>query len=131
MECSSVDLPDPFSPVSMISGWERSTIIGMWKFRFTKTGWARIFRYIARISISSWLSAQSASIGSGVLAWRWPLRLRVSLSKDLIQIVVTLFAGEPSFNEKNLECLNVGGHIGNVILNFVRIRSGIFRNPPR
>jgi hypothetical protein len=33
----------------MIRGWERSTIIGMWKFKFTKTGWARIFRYIAGI----------------------------------------------------------------------------------
>src|SRR5205814_9569520 len=52
MECSSVDLPDPLSPVSMISGWERSTIIGIWKFRFTKTGWASIFKYIAGFSIN-------------------------------------------------------------------------------
>src|SRR5262245_13331046 len=31
----------------MISGWLRSTIIGMWKFRCGKTGCPRIFRYIA------------------------------------------------------------------------------------
>src|SRR5947209_11990514 len=28
----------------MTSGCERSTIMGMWKFRLGKTGWARIFR---------------------------------------------------------------------------------------
>src|SRR5262245_41314518 len=46
IECSRVDLPEPFSPVSMMSGCERSTIIGMWKFRLVKTGWARICKYI-------------------------------------------------------------------------------------
>src|ERR1039458_9667557 len=47
MEWSRVDFPQPFSPRSMISGCERSTIIGMWKFRLGKTGWPRILRYIA------------------------------------------------------------------------------------
>src|ERR1700761_9016840 len=46
MECSKVDLPEPFSPVSMIRGWESSTIIGMWKLRLTNTGCPRIFRYM-------------------------------------------------------------------------------------
>src|ERR1700704_4914389 len=46
MEWRSVDFPEPFSPVSMTRGCERSTIIGMWKFKVVKTGWARIFRYI-------------------------------------------------------------------------------------
>jgi hypothetical protein len=46
MECSKVDFPEPFSPSSITRGWERSTIMGMWKFKTVKTGCARIFRYI-------------------------------------------------------------------------------------
>src|SRR5690242_3820538 len=46
MEWSKVDFPDPFSPVSMISGCERSTIMGRWELRLVKTGWARIFSYM-------------------------------------------------------------------------------------
>src|SRR5689334_14847014 len=46
MECSKVDLPQPFSPARRISGCERFTIIGMWKLRFVNTGCARIFRYM-------------------------------------------------------------------------------------
>ena len=47
MECRRVDLPLPFSPCSITSGCERSTIIGMWKLRCGNTGWARIFRNIS------------------------------------------------------------------------------------
>src|SRR5450432_244123 len=46
MECSSVDFPEPFSPCSMIRGCERSTIIGIWKFKLANTGCPRIFKYI-------------------------------------------------------------------------------------
>src|ERR1035438_2040685 len=46
IDCSRVDLPDPFSPLRTISGAARSTSIGMWKFRLGKTGWPRIFKYI-------------------------------------------------------------------------------------
>src|ERR1700689_3374158 len=46
MEWSSVDFPEPFSPVTITRGCERSTTIGMWKLRFAKTGCARIFRNI-------------------------------------------------------------------------------------
>src|SRR4051794_2445323 len=52
MECNSVDFPDPFSPCSIIKGCDKSTIIGIWKFKLTKIGWARILRYIG-FSISS------------------------------------------------------------------------------
>src|ERR1700684_1408228 len=52
MECSSVDFPETFSPGSMTIGGARSTIIGMWKFRFVKTGCARILRNISTLRIS-------------------------------------------------------------------------------
>src|SRR3954453_19300803 len=47
MECSSVDFPAPFSPCNMTSGCERSTIIGMWKFRLVKIECPRILKCIA------------------------------------------------------------------------------------
>src|SRR5689334_17740271 len=51
MDCSNVDFPDPFSPCSMMSGFRRSTTMGMWKLRFGKTGCARIFKNIEAVRI--------------------------------------------------------------------------------
>src|SRR3954470_13931705 len=74
MEWRRVDFPEPFSPVNMTSGCERSTIIGMWKLRFVNTGWARIFRYI---------KTQDSRASTGILkGWRPSFesdRTRVSL----------------------------------------------------
>src|ERR1035441_1433822 len=65
MECSRVDFPDPFSPWSTTRGCERSTIIGMWKFRLVKTGCPRILRCIAshQDSRAGWGPAQTRRRG--------------------------------------------------------------------
>src|SRR5664280_247167 len=65
MECRRVDFPAPFSPWSMMRGWERSTIIGMWKFRLVKIGCPRILRCIAshQDSRGGWGHAQTRRRG--------------------------------------------------------------------
>src|ERR1019366_6149399 len=85
MECSKVDFPDPFSPWSTTRGCERSTIIGMWKFRLVKTGCPRILRCIAshQDSRAGWGPAQTRRRGltglellycSGSSTWSGPRR---------------------------------------------------------
>src|ERR1700733_6588155 len=109
MEWSSVDFPEPFSPVTMTSGCERSTTIGMWKFRFAKTGCARIFRNIDTSGYQSGSDEQSVRIRIAPHELAVQLRgiLTVALRKNLFAERRADFRTEDSFVAEARECIRI------------------------